>query len=183
MTAAEMRQRADLLKNFDVADTNFDGNDDEFEQLLVSDSETDDDLNGVDETLMESHGQLISVGSDDDESDVRENVTAINTEEHMNLQSETENAVSSDTEINTEDIRSRLNNLLDSDDSDHSEGTLSLSERKKGTKRRRIQAFESDSENDAVAEDISSTQIPNETNTKSAIGAKKKKAIIESDEE
>lgn len=189
MTAVEMRQRAELIQNFGGADTKSDGNDDEFEELLVSDSETEDDLNEINETPMKSHGQvnkLIYDESDDDDNHVRGNVTAISTGENMDLHSETDNANPSDTEINTEDIRSRLNSLLDSEDSDHSGGSKSVSGNRKATKRRRIQAFESDSDNDENVIDNSSTQmeqIRNEANVPSAIAAKKKKAIIESDDE
>lgn len=186
MTAVEMRHRADLIQNFD---TKSDGNDDEFEKLRVSDSETEDDLNEINETPMKSHDEvnkLIYDESDGDDNHVRGNVTAISTGENIDLHSEAENAVPSDAEMNTEDIRSRLNSLLDSDDSDHSGGSSSVSRNRKTTKRRRIQAFESDSDNDENVTDNSSTQmelIRNEANTKSAIGAKKKKAIIESDDE
>lgn len=187
----EMRQRSKLLQNYASVEIQSDGNEDDFGKLLVSDSESEDDSNEINETLVTSHNHLNKrkVQSEDDANGARANVTTDSGKKKLNLQPETENVVSSDTEINTEDIRARLNKLLESDDSDdsiHKKVTTIQSGNTKGMKRRRIKAFESDSDNDEDTVNISSIQIKqhySDTNTKPAIVAKKKKAVIESDDE
>lgn len=163
MTAVEMRRRAKIIHNYASVVAR---SEDDFEKLLVADSE--DDLNGINDTLFSSPDS-------DDDQDEQSSMNKTN-EKNLYLQSSSANVVPDDTEINTEDIRFRLNELLDSDDSVHCEVTA---------KRRRTQAFESDSDIDEGLENISGapTKQKNNNTNKNIQSVKKRKAIIESDDE
>lgn len=183
MTAAEMRERAKLIQKYGSLTLDTGDSDDDFEKLYVSHSETEDDLaelSGSPVTCHEKINKLIYNHSDDEDYGTPLHVTKTNNKEKLELHSETENAIANDAEINAEDIRSKLSELLDSDDSDavHSEGSATLRGNTKGVKRTRLHAFESDSDNDE------NTIKSNGSKQRSVFALKKKKAtIIESDEE
>lgn len=170
MTAEEMRQRSEAIKNFTRGKTLSEEKSEGFENVIASDSVSEDDsnnLNGDEEII---HDQTININERDDGSEGK-----------LNFRTGTENTVSGDIEINTEDIRSKLNELLASDDTDEDvKITMVLSRKTKNMKRRRIQAFESDSDKN---EDIENISDIHEKQNESAIVAKKKKPIIESDGE
>lgn len=171
MTAVEMRERARIIQNFASIVAR---SEDEFEKLVAVDSEND--LSGMNDTLFSSR---------DRDSDDHDEQLSINQKNENNpyLQSRAENAVSDDTEINTEDIRFRLNELLDSDDEVHDEVTAMFRENTEKMKRRRTQAFESDSDEDEGMENISSAPTMQKNSTTNTQSVKKRKAIIESDGE
>lgn len=187
MTAAEMRQRANIVQKYASSETQSDDYEDDFERLLLCNSETEDDLEEINDTLRDDMNTLIHNHSDDNDYDLQLIANENSKKKESKESSQTENAFVDKAEINTETIRSRLNELLDSDDSDvstHIESTASFAKNVVGVKRRRIQAFESDSDMDDDTENIPNTQVKENymnTNTSSIISAKKKKAI-ESDD-
>lgn len=164
MTAAEMRKRAEIIQNYI---TRSEGIEDDFGKLLVSDSETEDGFNPTNATP-------VNFSSDDDnDANVNNNIN-----KSKNVQSESKKGVFSDTEMNTQNIRSRLNELLDSDDSDDDSlrSPTLLSANTKGMKRRRLQAFDSDSDKNEDMENSSSIEIQESyinATTGSGIAAKK----------
>lgn len=174
MTAEEMRQRSEAIENFTRVKTLSGEKSKGFENVCAPDSVSEDDsdkLNGDGETIHDQmNNQTININERDDGSEGK-----------LNFRKGTKNTVPEDIEINTEDIRSKLNELLASDDTDEDvEITMVLSRKTKNMKRRRIQAFDSDSDKNEDIENISDIQ---KNQNESAIVAKKKKPLIESDGE
>lgn len=188
MTAAEMRQRANIVQKYTSSETQSDDNEDDFDRLLVCNSENEDNSEEINETIRDDMNKVIHNQRNDNDYGTQPIANENSKKKETNESPETEIAGADEAEINTEAIRFRLNELLDSDDSDvstHIEATASFVKNVVGMKRRRIQAFESDSDMDDDTGNIANTQAKENymnTNTTSAISAKKKKAI-ESDDE
>lgn len=134
---------------------------DNMDAAVSSDEENGEAASGRQDQM----NKLIYNDSDDDDNFMREN-------SNKNVSTSPQGEYEDYTEINTEDIQSKLNELLDSDDSIDEEND-SLKKNQKKIKRVRVQAFESDSDDQE--------NVVLNSNTDKIQTAPKKKRIIESE--